>query len=226
MLPIHKRLSEPALNRWLQVYPVVWVVLLLCSIHRLFQRAFLSISGAAARATPQAGFDDEGARAPENADDYRRQEGKRKYKMRCFLQHPRNMVKLVLWLSFAHSMMHIHHSLFKSGSLHGDPQGGHNELFSCLKFKVDHDHHHHDHDHDDEDDDCHHHHHYHHHEHEGAAVRSCDHHPEGAAPRAVIHNFERVLYRWQSYLRWAFALTQHLHVIMSSGVWRSSYWGL
>ena len=104
--------------------------------------------------------------------------------------------------------MHIHHSLFKSGSLHGDPQSGHNELFSCLKFKVDHVHHH-DHDHDrdddddeDEDDDYHHHHQHHHHEHEGAAVRACDHHHhEGAAVRAIMHNLERFLYRWQSYLR-------------------------
>ena len=84
MLPIQKRLSEPVLNQWLQVYPVVCVVLLLCSIHRLFQRALLSISGAAARATPQAGDDDEGASAPGNTDDYSRQEGRRKYKMRCF----------------------------------------------------------------------------------------------------------------------------------------------
>ena len=134
MQPLRRRIHPPALNRWLQVFPVVSTLFVLLSIHNLFPRAALLIIGAAARAFVDFGSELE--QDVHGADtDYRRQEGRRRRKMHQFLASPNLSQRLALWLSFADPVMHIHHWLFKIGSIHGADEDGLSALQRCCQLQ-------------------------------------------------------------------------------------------
>ena len=60
MLLLRRRVPIPALNRWLQVFPVVSLFLIMMSLHNIFGRAELYMSGVDTKG-PQ--------RAPDSEDD-------------------------------------------------------------------------------------------------------------------------------------------------------------
>jgi len=111
-----RRVETPALNRWLQVFPVVCFFALLLSIHGLFVAAWLRTVG---ENMEYVGEDSEGESlgAPVDATAaQRKKEGKRKKKAHRFLASEFTLNTLFLWLCVCAPVMQIHYKLFKASS--------------------------------------------------------------------------------------------------------------
>jgi len=134
MTPLRRRLWTPALNRWLQVYPVVCVLLLLWSVHNLLPRAERIIHGAAVRAMDR---EDPAAAdaAPGDSSAFRRESRTRATKMIRFLSDSMARVRLLIWVCATTPVMAIHYTLFKRGSIYGREETGESALMSFCRLR-------------------------------------------------------------------------------------------
>ena len=116
---LKRRLVVPALNRWLQIWRVVTVLLLLVHVHQLFVTCYLADEGLERqdRAHPEDEADDAqaeaaGAAAEDAQKHFRRQQRVRAKKARDFIASTELSFKLLLWATIARQCMRLHYHLF------------------------------------------------------------------------------------------------------------------
>jgi len=135
MTPLRRRLGVPALNRWLQTFPVVCVLLLLWCIHDLLPRAEQRVNGAAVRTIEKEAAahadDDDG---PGDCAAYRRENNRRAVKMMRFFGDPMAKIRIMLWTCVASPLMTIHYTLFARGTLYGWEKTGESALMELCRL--------------------------------------------------------------------------------------------
>ena len=139
MLLLRRRVPIPALNRWLQVFPVVTLFLVLMSVHNLFSRAELIVAGlddAKQPAEPDSDSDpDTRVGAPADNKEHRRQARRRERRLREWAAAEDSCACLLIWTCVVSHLMTLHYYLFKCGALHGRDANGLSALFNLCSMK-------------------------------------------------------------------------------------------
>ena len=116
MVPLRSRVTVPALNKWGTLQPVVCVLAMLISMHKLNVRAELWIVGKDLDEAPEQDSDndnvvDNGAQQ-QQAVDKRKKDRQRHRKLRVWLQELDTLWKLPAWCCICNRVMTLHWVIF------------------------------------------------------------------------------------------------------------------
>ena len=133
MLPLKRRLKIPALNRWLQLWPVASVLTLIFGLHGIFVSAYHRLHGSAKELFFPDDSDSEGdaEAAADTMKARRKLEFKRNKKAFNFVVDSFTPVRMQIWMCIASPIMRIHYYLFRENAQLGSLDGSDALLSLC-----------------------------------------------------------------------------------------------